>query len=281
MQRPAFKLFIWLFFTASSGAAADVAAVQPMGHSAGMPSPGHNFTLAQPALALVWIAPGTFVMSSTHGAGDDTSVTLTRGYWLGRTEVTQAQWQAVMDRVPVPSFHKGSDRPVERVSWDVAVEFCLTLTHRERAGGRLPAGYSYTLPTEAQWEYACRAGTTGIYAGKLDDMAWHSGNSEGQTHPVAQKQPNAWGLYDMHGSVQEWCADWYGGYPGGEVNDPSGAPLGQFRVIRGGAWGGSAGLCRSALRAWTKPAGSNPTIGFRLALTHLDVPPSPAKRDDG
>jgi formylglycine-generating enzyme required for sulfatase activity len=136
-------------------------------------------------MAMIWIAPGTFLMSSTHGAGDDTLVTLTRGYWLGQTEVTQGQWQAVIDRVPVPSFFKGSDRPVEQVGWNLVMEFCLKLTERERAAGRLPEGYTYTLPTEAQWEYACRAGTTGKYAGEIEAMAWYDTNSGAQTHPVA------------------------------------------------------------------------------------------------
>jgi formylglycine-generating enzyme required for sulfatase activity len=236
------------------------------------PVPGANFTTVIPAIPMIWIAPGTFLMSSTHGAGDDTLVTLTRGYWLGQTEVTQAQWQAVVERVPIPSLFHGSDRPVERISWELAIEFCLNLTERERAAGRLPEGYGYTLPTEAQWEYACRAGTTGVYAGEIEAMAWYDANSGGETHPVAQKQPNAWGFYDMHGNVSEWCADWYGGYPGGKVKDPTGAALGQFRVVRGGHSGSFAGLCRSAFRFWNSTSGGSPMIGFRLALAPLRSP---------
>lgn len=290
MRRPAVNVFLWLVLTALtalsalsalSAVAAEPAATAPMANRPGGPLLGQNFTVAQPALLLVWIAPGTFLMSSTHGAGDDTRVTLTRGYWLGQTEVTQAQWQATMDRVPVPSLFKGSDRPVERVSWEVVGEFCLKLTERERAAGRLPEGYRYTLPTEAQWEYACRAGTTGIHAGNLGAMAWYDANSGGQTHPVAQKQPNAWGLYDMHGNVQEWCADWYDGYAGGRVADPAGAALGQFRLIRGGSWAGSAGSSRSAFRDWISPAATTSIMGFRLALTHQTSPHSAVKRDGG
>ena len=241
------------------------------------PRLGQSFTLDTPAIAMIWIAPGTFLMSSTHGAGDDTQVTLTRGYWLGQTEVTQAQWQAVIERVPIPSFFKGSDRPVERVAWDLVMEYCVKLTERERVAGRLPEGYRYTLPTEAQWEYACRAGTTGNYAGKLEAMAWHLGNSGGETHAVAQKQPNAWGLYDMHGNVQEFCADWYGSYLGGRVSDPAGPAAGQFHVQRGGSFNVSAGYCRSALRHWNFGPSLYPHIGFRLALAFAPLPAGAAK----
>jgi formylglycine-generating enzyme required for sulfatase activity len=225
-----------------------------------------NFTLAEPPIAMVWIAPGTFLMSSPHGAGDDTVVTLTRGYWLGQTEVTQGQWQAVMDYVPVPSLFKGSERPVEQVAWSVTIRFCRSINERERRAGRLPPGYEYNLPTEAQWEYACRAGTTGLYAGNLDALGWYDANSGGETHPVAQKQPNAWGLYDMHGNVEDWCSDWYGAYPGGRVNDPIGSSVGQFHVVRGGSWNSTAGACRSAFRHWAPVESGGSAIGFRLAL---------------
>ena len=114
-----------------------------------------------------------------------------------------------------PSRFKGSNLPVEQVSWNDAMVFCRKFTERERAAGRLPKGYVYTLPTEAQWEYARRAGTTGAYAGDLNAMGWHSGNAGKKTHSASQKQPNAWGLYDMHGNVWEWCSDWYGDYPSG------------------------------------------------------------------
>jgi len=254
------------------GVAAEAADGQPAASTAGPPVSGQNFTLPDPGLTMIWIPPGTFRMSGTLGAGDDTVVTLTRGYWLGRTEVTQAQWQALIESaavfqyVSVPSFHKGSERPVERVSWEMAMAYCADLSAQERAAGRLPPGYEYTLPTEAQWEYACRAGTTGKYAGEIAALAWYEGNSGGETHPVAQKQPNAWGLYDMHGNVQEWCADWYGAYPGGRVDDPSGPISGIYRVMRGGSWNSSEGGCRSALRTYWLGSFSSISLGFRVAL---------------
>ena len=135
-----------------------------------------------------------------------------------------------------PSRFKGANLPVEQVSYDEALAFCRKVTEQERAAGRLPEGYEYTLPTEAQWEYACRAGTTGNYAGNLDAMAWYSGNSGSTTHAVGGKQANGWGLNDMHGNVWEWCLDWYGNYAGGRVTDPRGASSGSNRVGRGGGW---------------------------------------------
>ncbi|MBI5766755.1 MAG: formylglycine-generating enzyme family protein [Verrucomicrobia bacterium] len=261
----------------AAGLLVSLAASTATAESSAAPRFGENFALAQPTLPLVWIAPGTFWMSGTHGAGDDTEVTLTRGYWLGQTEVTQAQWQGVIEDNPLPFFTRGSDRPVETVAWDMAMIFCTKLTERERSAGRLPPGYAYTLPTEAQWEYACRAGTTGPFAGEIDALAWHEGNSGGQTHPVGQKRPNAWGLYDMHGNVQEWCADWFGAYPGGQVNDPTGPALGQYRVLRGGGWAGSTGSCRSAFRLFVQPASGNRVLGFRLALAPLRQLPAAPK----
>jgi formylglycine-generating enzyme required for sulfatase activity len=132
----------------------------------------------------------------------------------------------------------------------------------------LPEGYEYTLPTEAQWEYACRAGTTGLYAGSgnLDAMGWFTGNSGNQTHPVAQKQANAWGLYDMHGNVWEWCRDWYSHYPGGSVRDPTGPSSGSVRVDRGGGWSSVPRRCRSAFRLGNVPGVRYLNLGFRLAL---------------
>ena len=230
------------------------------------PGVGRNFTLAHPGISMVWVAPGTFLVCSTLGTGDDTQVTLTRGYWLGRTEVTQGQWQRLMDHNPVPSSFKGSERPVECVDWDSVMVFCRRLTESESRAGRLAAGYVYSLPTEAQWEYACRAGTTGIFAGNLDSMGWYDANAEGQTHPVGQKQPNAWGLYDMYGNVIEWCLDWYAAYPGGSVSDLFGTGSRQFHVLRGGSWNSPGGQCRSGLRHWNPTSGGNSGIGFRLAL---------------
>ncbi len=269
MLRAALHAFLCLAVVSMAGIAAENAKADATRRESKVPELGRNFVVTSPAMAMVWIVPGTFLMSSTHGAGDDTLVTLTRGYWLGRTEVTQEQWQAVIEHVPLPSNFKGSDRPVERVAWETVVIFCNRLTERERTAGRLPAGYVYALPTEAQWEYACRAGTTGHYHGPLDAVSWHHDNSNGQTHPVAQKQPNAWGLYDMHGNVGEWCSDWLASYPGGRVNDPVGADVGQFRLIRGGTFDGNAGTCRAGFRSWSKVGFGHVNVGFRVALTPL------------
>ena len=219
-------------------------------------------------LQMMPIRPGTFALGSEKGNSIErpvTQVTITGPYWLGRNEVTQSQFEAIMKRNP--ATFKGKDRPVEQVSWDDAMEFCRKLTERERATGALPAGYAYTLPTEAQWEYACRAGTTADHAGSLEDMGWYDANSAKQTHPVGEKQPNAWGLCDMHGNVWEWCRDWYGSYPGGSVQDYTGPASGTTRVFRGGSWNGGAALCRSAFRNSGKPDLRNNRLGFRIALT--------------
>ena len=220
-------------------------------------------------LFLVPIAGGTFSMGSLSGGSDEqpvTTVTLSP-FWLAKTEVTQAQWEAVMGSNP--SHFKGGQLPVEKVSWDDAMEFCRKLTERERQAGRLPTGTTYTLPTEAQWEYACRAGTTGDYAGEVDAMAWYAKNSGDATHAVGTKQANAWGLHDMHGNVWEWCLDWYGPYLGGRVSDFKGAASGSGRVFRGGSWRLVAARCRSAFRSGVSPGVRFDYLGFRLALSSV------------
>jgi formylglycine-generating enzyme required for sulfatase activity len=179
-------------------------------------------------------------------------------------------------------------RPVEQVSWNDAVAYCAALTQRERAAGRLSAGYEYRLPTGAQWEYACRAGTTtafhygpalrsgtasfcGCYeyppCGGFTLYCYNpSGVCLWRTTTVGSYAPNAWGLYDMHGNVCEWCLDWYGAYPGGSVIDPTGSSTGSFRVIRGGGWGSYACSCRSAYRDGFRPDYRDFGLGFRVAL---------------
>ncbi len=220
----------------------------------------------------VWIAPGSFVMGSTNeswlGAGEiQHVVTLTQGFWLSDHEVTQGEYQGVMAKNP--SYFKADlNLPVEQVSWNDAVLFCQKLTERERLSGRIAAKQAYRLPTEAEWEYAARAGTTGpIYAEVLFDIAWVSGNSKNQTHLVKQKAPNAWGLYDMFGNVMEWCSDWYGAYPTGSVVDPAGPSSGSDRVLRGANW--YNGDARAAARSLLRPDFGARQAGFRLVLSSV------------
>ena len=259
---------------------------------------GENCQISLPLGAeidMIWIEPGSFMMGSPSGElgrdDDETQhrVTLTKGYWLGKYEVTQAQWKSVMESNP--SKFIGDNLPVEQVSWEDAMTFCKKLTERERDAERLPSGYEYTLPTEAQWEYACRAGTTSsLNSGKnvttaeeegicdnLDEVGWYWMNggkknwNEGKdpaicTHSGGQKKPNNWGLYDMHGNVWEWCLDWYEAYPTSSVTDPKGADTGKYRVSRGGGWGCYPRDCRSAYRNWYAPDNRSYALGFRLAL---------------
>ena len=216
-------------------------------------------------MRLVYVPPGEFTMGSAvdeAGRHEDEvqhHVTISRGFYLGVTEVTQAQWQRVMNFNR--SETKGDDLPASRLSWRHAETFCRKLGEAE--------GRTYRLPREAEWEYACRAGTTGPFAGtgKLDEMAWHMDNSGDQPHPVGGMRPNAWGLYDMHGSVLEWCADLYGrDYPAEAVTDPCGPATGTYRVARGGSWRHFARACRSAARASFNPAYQLDQLGLRVLM---------------
>jgi formylglycine-generating enzyme required for sulfatase activity len=228
-------------------------------------------------MAFRWCPPGTFLMGSPESeAGryyDEVQhqVTLSKGFWLGETVVTQAQWKSVMGNNP--SLFKGSDcLPVETVSWNEAKEFLRK--------AKVPAGMVLRLPSEAEWEYACRAGTTGAIAGKLEQMAWYDANAGGETRIVGAKEPNGWGLRDMHGNVWEWCEDWYsvkprtGGLLGGlfgtstsrTMVDPVGPGKGLLRVFRGGSWSCSASVCRSAKRSAVKPDFRDNDLGFRPVL---------------
>ncbi len=285
-------------------------------------------------LDMAWIPPGSFIMGSQAleplrkaDEGPQTRVTLTKGFWLGKTMVTIGQWKSVTgldvrgqlsrmlhddtlydlggkqqivrdfmrfsrDADPGKYLANEDDNlPMYFVSWNDAMEFCRKLNANERAVGRLPKGYEYNLPTEAQWEYACRAGTTdATYAGPLvvmgrrsstlDNIAWYDANSSdgytgkgfnvlgrtGGPRAVAQKQPNAWGLYDMSGNLWEWCRDWYGAYPGGSLTDPAGPETGADRVNRGGSFGSGERDERSANRAKNPPAEASAYRGFRLVL---------------
>ena len=293
---------------------------------------------------LRWCPAGRFTMGSPQGEegryGDETQhrVTLTKGFWMGETAVTQGLWKEVMGGETVVDLARkallddtkykingkmqtirewwGVSRdadpasqcvdlddtvPVYHVSWHDAADFCVRLTAMARRNGTLPEGCEFRLPTEAQWEYACRAGTeTALPNGRdirilgernapaLDDIAWYGGNSsvgfEGRgwdtdgwkekqypgglaaPRTVAMKHPNRWGLYDMIGNVWEWCADWYGDYSG-DADDPTGPASGVLRVLRGGGWGDSARVCRSAYRSRGHPGPRRDDYGFRLCCS--------------
>jgi formylglycine-generating enzyme required for sulfatase activity len=215
------------------------------------------------------VPAGQFIMGSTNGDEDEQpvhEVIISKPFFLGQYEVTQAQWEAVMGNNPsLFKIKKRGHRPVERVSWEEASDFCEKMN--DLCKNVLPAGYRFDLPTEAQWEYACRSGSTGDYSGdSIDEIAWYESNSYGRTCTVGMKSSNAWGLYDMHGNVWEWCRDWKGDYPSSSVTDPTGPSSGEYRVCRGGGWLNIAWGCRSALRFSTAPSFRSYYLGFRLAL---------------
>ena len=215
------------------------------------------------------IPAGEFLMGSPEDDPDKSSketpqhrVRITKPYYLGVYEVTQGEYQKVMGKNP--SEFKGLTRPVEQVSWEDATEFCRKLS-------QMDTRFNYRLPTEAEWEYACRAGTTTRYMCGDDlepDYGWFKSNSSYQTHPVGETRPNAWGLYDMHGNVFEWCQDWYdsGYYGRSPSDDPMGSSTGRDRVLRGGSWGLNARVVRSANRFPIKPDYRSNFFGFRVAL---------------
>ena len=224
-------------------------------------------------VAVRWIPAGRYTMGSPVEEENRVSnevqheVAITRGFFMAETECTQAQWEAVMGSNP--AAFKGVDLPVETVSWEDAVKYCRELTAKQRVEKILPEGWEWRLPTEAEWEYAARARTSGVRHGDLDAIAWYRSNSSRQTHPVKQKSANAWGLHDMLGNVWEWCSDFYGAYPVGSVTDPTGPRTGSNRVNRGGGWGFEAQSERSAIRNGFFAAGSNSGLGFRPALSSV------------
>jgi formylglycine-generating enzyme required for sulfatase activity len=235
-------------------------------------------TLTGPyGIKFVYISPGTFKMGSLKeesGRYDNETqheVTLTQGFYMQITEVTQGQWNTLMGNNPSFFSGCGDDCPVEQVSWNDVQQFIWRLNQLEGAN-------KYRLPTEAEWEYACRAGSaeaftsgriTAIECGHndiLNDVAWFCGNSAKTTHPVAQKKSNAWGLYDMHGNVSELCQDWYGEYPPDRTTDPKGPASGIDHVVRGGGWDSHARHCRSACRGAISPGQKIYDVGFRLVM---------------
>jgi len=258
---------------------------------------GANISSSQPpkeitnsiGMKLVLIPKGQFMMGSPEsekGRNENETqheVTISKDYYLGVYEVTQAQYEKVIGKNPsrfqgAIVGNENADLPVDNVSWDDAVAFCKKLSDLPE---EKKAGLVYRLPTEAQWEYACRAGSKTAYSfddeeGLLPEHGWFNRNSSNRTHTVGLLEPNAWGLYDMHGNVWEWCSDWHEEYPKGAVSDPSGPREGSGRVSRGGGWGLVAAFCRSASRNWYDPSfRDNRDNGFRVALSPSGIPHSP------
>ncbi len=253
------------------------------------PATGKRFYRAvtmQAPTNMVFIPPGTFRMGSPTnevdrwvGEGPQTAVMISRGFWMGKFEVTQRDYKAVMGNNPswfcaINGFSEDPSRPVEFVRWNDATNYCATLTVRERAAGRIPPNSVYRLPTAAEWEYACRGWTSTRFCfgddpgyTNLTNYGWYSDNSGGATHAVGQKLPNPWGLYDMHGNVAEWCHNWYATYRGGIELDPLGPSTGSYRVYRGGSWGNLASYCRSAFLSGYYQTDGGEFIGFRVVLS--------------
>ena len=205
------------------------------------------------------IQPGTFTMGDEF-VGPPHEITITGPFYLGVYAVTQAEYEPVVGLNP--SHFRGPDRPVEQVSWDDAWAFCRKLSETE--------GVEYRLPTEAEWEYACRAGSTAEHCfgddeARLAEHGWYDDNSESETHDVGQKKPNAWGLFDMHGNVDEWCQSLYEPYPYGTDDGREELSADGMRVLRGGSWAGCALDCRCADRSCLPPAYSGDNVGFRVA----------------
>lgn len=219
-------------------------------------------------MEMIWCAPGKFEMGSPPdeaGRFEDEkrhSVSITKGFWLGKYEVTQRQWESVM-RSNYSKF-KDPDNPMENVSW----HDCEMFIRRVNAA----LGGVARLPTEAEWEYACRAGSDAPVSGSgvISDMAWYDLNSNSHTHAVGKNKPNAWGFYDMHGNVLEWCRDWFS-VPDGDAVDPKGPPSGSFKILRGGCWFFYDKDCRSAYRLKREPRLRNCIFGLRLACSEPEA----------
>ncbi len=227
------------------------------------------------AMEFVLIGPGKFLMGSPEDepgrySGERSHpVNLTHPFYMQTTEVTQEQWAALMKNNPSSQKGCGANCPVEQVSWNDVQEFISKLNQKEGTD-------QYRLPTEAEWEYASRGGNTSAFPNgnitslqcdrdpNLDVIGWYCWNSKNTIQPVAQKEPNAWGLYDMPGNAQEWCQDWFGPYPFDEVTNPKGPPSGSYRVMRGGTWYSPARDCRCASRFGSPPHYRFRHIGFRL-----------------
>jgi formylglycine-generating enzyme required for sulfatase activity len=226
------------------------------------PRAGDVWTEPVTGMEFVWVPAGEFMMGSNEGAADEQPLHKVRidGFWMGKYEVTQGQWKAVMYDNPA-YFIEGDNYPVENVNWGDTQDFIAALSER--------SGDQFRLPTEAEWEYACRAGTAGQRYGELGDIAWFHENTKGTTRPVGQKKPNAWGLYDMLGNVWEWCQDWYDEkyYAASPSENPRGVSSGSDRVNRDSSYGSYPQYVRSACRGGDTPSWGYGSLGFRLTRT--------------
>jgi formylglycine-generating enzyme required for sulfatase activity len=251
-----------------------------VGHSFVLPlnSNGIDNITEQP---MIWVEPGSFMMGSRSDEigyyeledGLPFLATISKGFWLGQYLLTQSCWSALVKNNPSQFQRDGRDRPVENVSWDDATNFCKQLN--EHFSDIIPVNYGFSLPTEMQWEYACRAGTeTMHYTGNSEEdlarAAWFIANSGGQTHAVGQKEANALGFFDMHGNVSEWCFDQPVDYPKISATDWVGKSGLNFHTYRGGSWEDEQGGLRSAASAYAIATLKRPTIGFRLSLRYID-----------
>ena len=267
-----------------------------------VPQTGEAWTVSLPEgvpLKMEYIPAGSFLMGSDrfekgHMEHEKLrTVTISDGFWMAAYETTQKQWRSITLRNPSGFAELDKELPVENVTWYQAMAFCKELTELEKKAGRLPDGYIYTLPTEAQWEYACRAGTrTALNNGtnltsenqscpNLDKLGWYYENSDKKTHLVGQLESNAWGLYDMHGNVWEWCYDWLADYAAGPIKDPAGPMSGRMRVTRGGSWLYFPKNSRSAARFGSEPDSKTNTLGFRVVLAPEPQPSKPSRSSTG
>ena len=236
-------------------------------------------------LEMIWVEPGSFTMGQTGVTNSEPehNVTLTQGFYFGKYEVTQAQYEAVMTgntdglNATPSNWPNNPDRPVEKVSMDDIQKFLTRLNAQE--AGNIPAGWAYVLPTEAQWEYACRAGTTTAYSWgdsiSASDANWNHGADANQTENVGQYSANPWGFFDMHGNVREWTADWVAVYSSGAQTDPEGPATGSYRVNRGGSWSSSDTFLRSAYRVHRAPAPATTTLASVLVSKSSQTRPAP------
>ena len=236
--------------------------------------PGPNAS-APPASQLIPLTNMVLIKAGSFQRGKQL-ITLTSDYWLSKYETDQGEYAALMGKNP-SKFVGDLHRPVEKVSHLDAQAYCAEVSRRERSAGHLPANYAYRLPTEAEWEYACRAGSTNRFSfgeetGEADKYAWTDENSEATSHPVGQKLPNAWGLYDMHGNVWEWVQDWFAQYPVESQTNPVGPSTSKFKVFRGGGWNNEIQFARSGNRFMMGVSNGIHFVGFRMALGRVQDP---------